>query len=109
MIKPSKVIFADEKLEKAFLGMDENDPLKKSIRKSIDRLKSNAFSGEPISKRLIPAEYTRKYHIDNLWIMDLSKEARLVYSVMTPNKVEILSVIIEYFDNHKDYEKRFKY
>ncbi len=109
MIKPSKVIFADKKLEEVYFKMDDNDPLKKAIMKAIEKIKQNAFSGEPIAKRLIPKSYLIKYKIDNLWWLPLSKEARLVYSITTPNEVEILSVIIEFFDNHKDYERRFNY
>ena len=109
MIKPSKVVFADKRLEEIYVGLKEEDPLKKAIKKAIEKIKRNAFSGEPIAKRLIPKDYIRKYNIDNLWWLALSKEARLIYSIATPNEVEILSIIIEFFDNHKDYERKFKY
>ena len=47
LIKPAgKVIFADDSLEKAFISLAENSPLKKSIQKVIDKLKENAFCGE---------------------------------------------------------------
>lgn len=109
MIKPSKVIFADKRLEEAYFKLEEGDSLKKAIDKVIGKIKQNAFSGEPIAKRLIPKEYLKKYKIDNLWWIPLSKDARLVYSITTPNEIEILSIIIEFFDNHKDYERKFKY
>ena len=109
MIKPSKVIFADKKLEEIYFKLKQEDPLKKAIKKAIEKIKRNAFAGEPIAKRLIPREYIRKYKIDNLWWLPLSREARLVYSITTPNEVEILSIIIDFFDDHKDYERRFKY
>jgi len=109
LVKPSdKVIFVDDKLEKAFNSLEETDWLKKSILKAINDLKENAFCGENIPKKLIPKEYIKKYDLDNLWRYPLPNAWRLVYSVMTPTNVKILAVIIEYF-NHKDYEKRFNY
>lgn len=109
MIKPSKVIFADKRLEDAYFGLKEDEPLKKAIKRAIEKIKQNAFSGEPIAKSLIPKPYVQKYRIDNLWWLPLSRKARLVYSITTPNEVEILSIIIEFFDDHKDYERRFGY
>ena len=109
MIKPSKVIFADKKLEEAYFKLKEGDSLKKAIDKAIGKIKQNAFFGEPIAKRLIPKEYLKKYKRDNLWWIPLSRDARLVYSITTPNEIEILSIIIDFFDNHKDYERKFKY
>ncbi|MBS3094237.1 hypothetical protein J4474_01090 [Candidatus Pacearchaeota archaeon] len=106
--KPSdEVTFIDEKTENAFDSLSEEDWLKKSIRKAIANLKENAFCGEKIRKELIPKEYIKKYNIDNLFWYPLPNGWRLVYSVLT-NHVEILAVIIEYFD-HKNYEKRFNY
>lgn len=102
------VTFAESSLEKAFLSLAENSPLKKSIRKVIDKLKQNIFAGENIPKDRIPKEYTQKYKINNLWWFPLANEWRLVYSIVNPTDIEILAVIIEYFD-HKNYERRFGY
>ncbi len=102
------VTFADDELEKAFNSLTDNSPLKKSINKAIVDLKENIFCGEPIKKEIIPKEYVKKYKINNLWWYPLSEGWRLVYSVVNPNDVEILAVIIEYFD-HSNYERRFKY
>ena len=33
---------------------------------------------------------------------------RLIYTITTPNKIEILSVILEWFD-HPEYERKFHY
>lgn len=109
LVKPSdKVIFVDDKLEEAFNSLDEEDWLKKSIKKAIVKLKENAFCGERIKKELIPKIYIQKYNIDNLWWFPLPNAWRLLYSIIAPNNVQILSVIIEYMD-HKNYERRFKY
>jgi len=77
IIRPSKVVFADDKIEKSFLELDEMGEIK-------------------------------KYRIRNLWKYDLPDGWRLLYSITTPTKVEILSIIIEWF-NHKEYERKFKY
>ena len=109
MIKPSVVKFADKIQEEAYFRLSKDSPLKKAIDKAINNIKSNAFYGEPIPKKLIPKEYFKKYWITNLWWIGLTREARLVYSITTPNQIEILSLIIEIFEKHKDYERRFKY
>ena len=103
-----EVIFANKKLEKSFLDMDENDEVKKGIKKAIKQLMENPFAGIQIPKKLIPSEYTKRYGIKNLWKYDLPNGWRLIYSITTPSKIEILSVIIEWF-NHKNYERRFRY
>lgn len=108
IIKKSRVVFADDKIEKEFNNLNDNDETKKWIRKAIEELKQNAFCGIPIPKRLMPKEYIIKYNITNLWKYDLPDGWRLIYTIKTPNKIEIVSVILEWF-NHQDYERRFKY
>ena len=102
------VVFAEASLESAFNSLAKNSPLKKALDKAIAKLNENVFCGEQIPKDRIPKEYAQKYKINNLWWYPLPKGWRLVYSVVNPNSVEILAVIIEYFD-HKNYERRFKY
>ncbi len=108
IIRPSKVVFADGKLEEEFKNLDDDDDIKKFIKRAIDDIKKNAFCGIPIPKKLIPKEYVKKYGIQNLWKYDLPDGWRLIYTITTPNKIEIISVILEWF-NHKSYERRFKY
>ena len=109
IFKPATgVIFAEKELEIAFESLAENSPLKKSIKKAIDNINENVFCGDQIHKNLIPKEYIQKYKINNLWWYPLADNWRLVYSIVTPSKIEIIGVIIEYY-NHKDYERRFGY
>ncbi|MCK9596029.1 hypothetical protein M0R19_02515 [Candidatus Pacearchaeota archaeon] len=108
IIKKSEVIFANDKIEKEFNNLNPNDELKKHINKAIDEIKNNAFCATPIPKRLIPKEYIKKLGINNLWKYDLPDGWRLVYSIMTPNKIEILSIILEWF-SHPEYERKFHY
>lgn len=108
IIRPCKVVFADENIEKEYLKLDSNSEIKKNIDKAKEEIKKNAFCAIPIPKRLIPKVYVQKYGIKNLWKYDLPDGWRLIYSITTPNKVEIISVILEWF-NHPYYEKRFGY
>ena len=108
MIKQSKVVFISEKLEKTFDSIPENEVLKKHIKKAIENLKENALAGTRIPKRLFPREYIVRYNVTNLWKYDLPDGWRLIYTLVSPNKVEILSVILEWF-NHPDYERKFHY
>ena len=61
MIKPSKVVFISDELEKGYYSLKEGDFLKKAITRAIKGLKENAFCGIQVPKRLIPKEYIRKY------------------------------------------------
>ena len=108
IIKPSKVVFANEKIEKEFYSLDENNEIKNYIKRAILDIQKNAFCGIQLPKRLIPKDYFQKYGIRNLWKYDMPDGWRLVYTITTPNKVEIISVILEWF-NHPDYERRFGY
>src|SRR3989338_260207 len=96
IIRSSNVVFAYDKLEKEFNNLDENNDIKKYIKRAMDDIKRNAFCGIPIPKRLIPKEYAQKYNVTNLWKYDLPDGWRLVYTITTPNKVEIISVILEW-------------
>ena len=109
MIKPSKVKFISEELEKEFNSLSEKDILKKSIKRAINDLKQNAFFGIQLPKRLFPKQYIQKYNIKNLWKYDLPKGWRLIYTINPENEIELISAILEWFTSHKEYERRFKY
>jgi len=109
IIRPSKVIFADDKIEKEFEKLDESDELKKYLKRAIKDIQINAFCGIQLPKRLIPKEYIQKYGVKNLWKYDLPDGWRIIYSITTPTKIHIVSIILEWFTSHKEYERRFKY
>jgi len=108
MIKPSKVKFISEKLQENFNSLNEDDPIKKSIKRAIKDLQNNAFSGIQLPKRLIPKEYALKYNLKNLWKYDLPQGWRLIYTITAENEVQLISAILEWF-NHPEYERRFHY
>lgn len=106
--RPIKVVFADEKVQKAYFKAKEEDPsLYKFLDRATDDIKANPKCGIEIPKRLIPKIYIQKYGINNLWKYNLPNAWRLVYSI-TGNEVEILAILLEWFP-HGDYERRFKY
>ncbi len=110
LVKPSTdVVFADEKLKKAWTQAQEIEPgIAKQLMKAKEDLMKNAFCGKQFSKRLIPKEYIDKYKITNLWKYKLSDSWRLLYSISTPTTVEIISVVLDWMD-HKQYERLFKF
>ena len=106
----AKVKFINDKLEKEYVNLPENDQLKKHIDKVIERLKEKPDFGRPIAKRLIPKEY-RKQNANNAYWVALNKGRgwRLIYTLTTEGEVEIVAVILEWFIRHKDYARRFGY
>lgn len=108
ILRPSKVVFAEDKEEKEYSQLDENSDLKKNIKRAIADIQKNAFCGIQIPRKLFPKEYLKKYNIKNLWKYDLPDGWRIIYTITTPSKIEILSIILEFFD-HKGYERRFNY
>ena len=110
MPKPVKIKFLTDELEKEYLALDENDPLKKRLTWVIEQLKQNPHFGQPITKKLIPKEYTQEGVTNAFWVdLSPSKGWRLIYSLTSENEVEILAIILEWFTRHKDYDKRFGY
>jgi len=105
------VVFADEKLKKAFESLrnarTEDRKLHKWLNRAFDDIARDAFSGTQIPKRLIPGKYIQMYSIDNLWKYNLPNAWRLLYSVAR-DEVIIVSIILEWLP-HKEYERRFRY
>ena len=104
----SKVIFADEELKEAFESLkSENERLYKEIGNALLAIQQNAFFGRNMKKELIPKELVQKYKIDNLWIYNLRKDWRLIYT-LTGNRIEVLAIVLDWMD-HKDYERLFRF
>ena len=107
-MKPKKIIFVDETLEKSFNSIDKNDPLKKALIKAIQTLKEDAFAGRNVKKKLIPRELIQKYKINNLWIYNLPSAWRMLYSLTNSSEVEILAAVLDWM-THKEYERLFNF
>lgn len=108
----SIIRFSDPKLKKALeelkKGNADKRKLYKFINRALDDLEENAFCGIQIPKKQIPKEYIKKYKIDNCWKYNLPNAWRLIYSVVDAGEIKVISLILEWQD-HKNYEKTFKY
>ena len=103
------VKFADLKLKKALAILKETDKeLYNQIDNAASTIQRNVFCGRRVKKTLIPKKLIEKYHINNLWIYNLPNAWRLLYSVSSPNKIELLAIVLDWM-NHKDYEKLFRF
>jgi len=110
MKKEVEIKFLNDKLEREYLNLHEEDRLKKRINWVIERLKEDPAFGQPIAKRLIPLEYKR-IGIDNAYWVELSKGRgwRLIYTLTAESEIKIIAIILEWFTRHKDYGRRFGY
>ena len=105
-MKSEKVVFIDDKLEKAFDEMSDKDPIKKALIRAIKNIEEDCQIGRNVKKKLIPKELMQKYNISNLRIYNLPSSWRLIYTITTSYDVEIISVVLDWM-SHKDYEKLF--
>jgi len=104
----AKIIFVDKKLKESFDFLEESDErLYKEISKAITNIKNNVGAGRSVKKKLIPKFLKDKYNIDNLWVYNLSKDWRLLYS-LGKDEIELLAVVLDWM-NHKDYERLFNF
>ena len=103
-----KVNFISIELKNAFGELKRSDPrLFKEINKAIQDICQNCFCGRNVKKKLIPSELIQKYGINNLWIYNLRKDWRLLYSI-GKDEIELIAVVLDWM-NHKDYERLFKF
>ncbi len=107
-MRPEKVVFIDQSLEKTFNELNDIDPLKKGLTRAIKDIQENAFCGRNVKKKLIPKEFIIKYNINNLWIYNLPDAWRMLYVLTPSEEVQIIAVILDWMD-HKDYERLFKF
>ena len=90
----------ESKIEKSILN---------AIKQKVEFIKSNFQYGDPISKKLIPKEFIKKYGVNNLFRVELPNFWRMIYSVEKGNsRIEIIAFVLEICD-HKKYNKMFKY
>ena len=49
-MKPEKVVFLDDSLQKSFNELKEDDPIKKGLKKAIKDIQENVFCGRSVKK-----------------------------------------------------------
>ena len=75
----------------------------------VELLKENIHYGQPIAKKLIPAEYKTKYGITNLFRVELPNFWRMLYTLTAGSSgIEIIVLVLDIID-HKKYDKKFGY
>ena len=75
----------------------------------VELLKENVHYGQPIAKKLIPAEYKTKYGITNLFRVELPNFWRMLYTLTAGSSgIEIIVLVLDITD-HKKYDKKFGY
>ena len=90
-------------------GNKTNERLYLLISKSINFLKGHRI-GEPISKKLpIYKYFEKKFGITNLFIIDLTREARAFYTNTSQDELRVLQIILEVHETHKEYEDKGGY
>lgn len=89
------------------IGKDRDTPAWRLISKMRDVLKENRIAGEGIEKNRIPKYYKDMYGVNNLYRYHLSSQERTCYTLQKVNG-SICAIILEYFENHKEYDKRFR-
>ncbi|MBT4165470.1 hypothetical protein HOE04_00340 [archaeon] len=103
-----QVKFSDLKLKEAFENLKESDErLYKEIDRALGEISNNGFYGRQVKKKLIPKELIIKYNINNLWIYNLRKDWRLLYSIVN-EEIKVIALLLDWM-NHKDYERLFKF
>lgn len=105
-MKPEKVVFLDNELQKEFEELSSEDPIKRGLIRAITELQENAFCGRNVKKSLIPLVLIKKYGINNLWIYNLPNAWRMIYTLSPSNEIEVIAVVLDWMD-HKDYERLF--
>jgi hypothetical protein len=78
------------------------------VDSGLDELKASATAGKKFHRLQWPPYYVRKYRVTNLWKLDLSRGARMIYTVLSERDQRIV-VVLEAFLTHKEYERRFGY
>jgi hypothetical protein len=93
---------------KLYSGLKRGSREKQLLDSALDSLKVNMTAGVKIQRPLWPTYYLRMYGVNNLWKLDVTREARLVYTLLNERGRWIVAVL-EAFFTHKEYEKRFGY
>jgi hypothetical protein len=114
-MKQVRVILSPEAKE-VYMFLNEEAPnskeermILKAINQKIELIKTNPHFGDPISKKLIPKEYIKKYGIRNLFRVELPNFWRMLYNLTGgETKVEIIAFVLDIID-HPTYNKKFGY
>lgn len=114
-MKSVKIILTPEAADVYYNFLSQASDLKQaeiilnSFLQKVEVLKDNVHYGQPVAKKLIPAEYKNKYEITNLFRIELPNFWRMLYTLTAGNSdTEIIVLVLDILD-HKKYDKKFGY
>jgi Txe/YoeB family toxin of Txe-Axe toxin-antitoxin module len=100
-----EVRFVSKEIEEEYDRLKETDEsLYKVITRAIEKLKLNRRAGQKIPVDQVSKKYIQLYGTRHFWKLKLSREWRLIYTV-AGNQVRIITVILSWFKDHKQYRK----
>ena len=104
--KSDGIDFVDASIRDAFNDVKEKDKeMYRHLERALNDILENAFCGIQIPKKLFPDKFKC---LKNLWKYNLPDAWRLFYTIKSPDKVEVVAVILDWM-NHRDYERLFGY
>ena len=105
--KEAKEVF--EYLNEKAVNSKEERSILNSVKQKSELIKANPHYGNPVSKKLTPKEFIKKYNVKNLFRVELPNFWRMFYTLTEgETKIEIISFVLEICD-HKKYNKLFGY
>ncbi len=57
----SKIKFIDYELENVFNSLNNEDPIKKALKRAIENIKQDPLAGRNVIKKLIPNKLIKRY------------------------------------------------
>jgi len=106
--RPADQVKGSEEFYRIYRSLKPGSTENRMVDSALDKLKQNMMAGDKIQRPQWPPHYVRRYGISNLWKFNMSKSARLIYTLLSENGRWVV-VVLEMFLTHKEYEKRFGY
>lgn len=101
-------IMGSPKFMKFFSSLSKTSDLYREIDDTLTLLKENYTRGQRIEREKWPQCYVQAFDVNNLRRFELREGRRLIHTIYTKSDV-IQCNVLEIFDNHKEYDKRFGY
>lgn len=90
----------------SFLDLVRDEELLNRANNAFDELEHNYERGHKVEKDRWPAYYKEKWGINNLYVMELGRNWRLTYTLVSEVGITVLCLEILI---HSEYSRRFSY
>lgn len=101
-------VMGSPKFMKFYDTLSKTTDIYREIDDALTLLKENYTHGQRIEHEKWPQCYVQAFDVNNLRRFELREDRRLIYTIYTKSDV-IQCNVLEIFDNHKEYDKRFGY